>query len=169
MTESRAMRGFVWKVFRGPLRPLLFNLFPAFRGTGGRVTFVADDFRELRVRIPLNWRTRNYVGSIFGGSLYAAVDPFYMIMLIEILGPEYVVWDRAAAIRFVKPGRSTLHARFHVPPAETDEIRRLLETSRSVDRVYTVEISDEAGAVHAVVEKTVYVRKRGPRDSAPGV
>src|ERR1700727_1576187 len=91
---------------------LAFNLFPAFRGTGGRVTFVSNDFREIRVRLPLNWRTRNYVGTIFGGSLYGAADPFFMIMLIEILGPDYLVWDKAGAIRFRKPGRSTLHARF---------------------------------------------------------
>lgn len=155
-----AARKLVWKIFRGRLKPLAFNLFPAFRGTGGRVTYVSDDFREIRIRLPLNWRTRNYVGSIFGGSLYAAVDPFYMIMLIEILGPGYVVWDRAATIRFVKPGRSTLQARFLVSEAETDEIRRLLETERSVDRVYSVELVDEAGAVHAVVEKTVYVRRK---------
>ncbi len=88
------MRPVVWKIFRGRTRAWAFNLFPAFRGTGGRVTYVSDDFREVRVRVPLNWRTRNYVGTIFGGSLYGAVDPFYMIMLTQTLGPDYVVWDK---------------------------------------------------------------------------
>src|SRR5260370_10636464 len=89
-----------------------FNLFPAYRGTGGRITYISGDLREVRVKIPLSWRTRNYVGTIYGGSLYGAVDPMYMIMLIRILGPAYTVWDKAASIRFVKPGRSTLTARF---------------------------------------------------------
>src|SRR5262250_862262 len=88
----------------------LFNWIPAYRGTGARVTYVASDFREVRVRLPLSWRTRNYVGTIFGGSLYGAVDPVYMIMLIKILGPGYTVWDKAATIRFLKPGRATLFA-----------------------------------------------------------
>jgi len=136
-----------------------FNLFPAYRGTGARVTYIASDWREVRVRLPLSWRTRNYVGTIFGGSLYGAVDPMYMIMLMHILGPRYTVWDKAATIRFARPGRSTLSARFLLEEAEIAEIRRRLETEPSLDRVYGVELVDAAGVVHAAVEKTVYVRK----------
>ena len=154
------MRGFAANVFHGRLRPLLFNLFPAYRGTGGRVRFVSEDFREIRVELPLSRRTRNYVGTIFGGSLYAAVDPFYMIMLIQTLGPEYVVWDKAASIRFRKPGRSTLFARFLLPESETDEIRHLLETATSIDRQYRIELKDAEGLMHAEVEKTIHIRRR---------
>src|ERR1051325_731237 len=96
---------------------LLFNVFPAYRGTGARVTSIADCLTEVRVRLPLSWRTRNYVGTIFGGSIYGAVDPMYMIMLIKLLGRDYVVWDKAAAIRFRKPGRSTLYTTFRIDDA----------------------------------------------------
>src|SRR5260370_31069378 len=104
MPESSASRWMRWKL----------NLFPAYRGTGARATYIADDFAEVRVKLPLSWRTRTLVGTIFGGSLYAAVDPVYMIMLIHLLGREYVVWDKAATIRFRKPGRSTLTATFKI-------------------------------------------------------
>jgi acyl-coenzyme A thioesterase PaaI-like protein len=137
-----------------------FNLFPAYRGTGGRVAYLAGDWREARVRIPLNWRTRNYVGTIFGGSLYGAVDPIYMLMLINILGPGYVVWDKAASIRFRRPGRGTLHARFAIDDAELAAIHAALEHAPKVDRVYHVEITDADGVVHASVEKTVHVRRK---------
>lgn len=137
-----------------------FNLFPAFRGTGARVKYISGDWREVHVELPLNWRTRNYVGTIFGGSLYGAVDPHYMIMLIKILGPDYVVWDKAATIRFKKPGRAALYARFLIPEEEIAMIRRLLETQPSIDRVYRVELVDAHGVVHAEVEKTVYIRRR---------
>ena len=136
-----------------------FNLFPAWRGTGARVDYIAEDWREVRVRLPLSWRTRNYVGTIFGGSLYSAVDPVLMIMLIQNLGPGYTVWDKSATIRFLKPGRATLFARFRLDEAELSEIRRLLESSPSVDRVYTVELEDSAGVAHARIEKTIYIRK----------
>jgi acyl-coenzyme A thioesterase PaaI-like protein len=109
-------------------------LFPAYRGTGGKITYLADDFREVRVKIPLGRRTRNYVGTIFGGSMYGAVDPICMVVLIKTLGPGYVVWDKSASIRFRKPGRSTLHARFLVDDAELDAIRDALKTERN-DRV----------------------------------
>ena len=152
MPESFATRRLRWG----------WNLFPAYRGTGGRVTYVASDFREVHVRLPLSWRTRNYVGTIFGGSLYGAVDPIYMIMLIKILGPDYVVWDKAATIRFVRPGRTTLTARFRVNDEEVRAIRAELETADSVDRVYRVELIDAEGRVHAEVDKTIYVRRRKP-------
>lgn len=94
----------------------VFNWFPAYRGTGARITSIAADWTEVRLRIRLSWRTRNYVGTIFGGSMYGAVDPIYMVMLIRRLGPRYVVWDKAATIRFKKPGRETLFATFRLEP-----------------------------------------------------
>ena len=151
MPESWASRRMRWG----------FNFFPAFRGTGARVTYISGDFREVRVKLPLSWRTRNYVGTIFGGSFYGAVDPHYMIMLIKILGPGYVVWDKAATIRFKKPGRGTLYARFEISEEEIVTIRRLLETESSIHRVYNVDLTDAAGVVHASVEKTVYIRREG--------
>jgi acyl-coenzyme A thioesterase PaaI-like protein len=138
----------------------LFNIHPAYRGTGGRVTYISGDWREVRVRLPLSWRTRNYVGTIFGGSLYGAVDPIYMVMLIRILGPAYVVWDKAATIRFRRPARSTLHARFLLTDGEIRTIRTALETAPSIDRVYEIDLADAAGVVHARVEKTVYIGRK---------
>ncbi len=137
-----------------------FNMFPAYCATGARITYVASDFREVRVRLPLSWQTRNYVGTIFGGSMYAAVDPVYMLMLIRNLGKDYIVWDKSACITFKKPGRSTLFARFAIDENELDAIRRELEQARHVDRTYHVELKDDAGVVHASVEKVVYVRKK---------
>ena len=137
-----------------------FNFFPAYRGTGGRVEYIAGDWREIRIRLPLNWRTRNYVGTIFGGSLYGAVDPLYMIMLIRNLGDEYVVWDKAAVIRFKRPGRETLRAVFTVTEEEIAAIKTELATQKSLDRVYTVELKNDAGKVHAIVEKTLYIARK---------
>jgi acyl-coenzyme A thioesterase PaaI-like protein len=98
-------------ILRARLWRRVFNLFPAFRDTGARVEYVDPKMREVRVRLPLDWRTRNLVGTIFGGSMYAAVDRFYALMLMQSLGPDYVVWDKAAAIRYRRPGRTTLALR----------------------------------------------------------
>lgn len=143
-----------------------FNWFPAYRGTGARITYIARDWREIRLRLPLSLRTRNYVGTIFGGSMYGAVDPVYMIMLIQALGPGYVVWDKAASIRFRRPGRTTLFARFTLDDAELDAIREILRAQETTDRVYTVELVDAEDVVHATVEKTIHVRRkvRGAKD-----
>jgi hypothetical protein len=122
------------------------------------VTFIAPDWSEIRVRLPLSWRTRNYVGTIFGGSLYASVDPYYMLMLIERLGPGYVVWDKVASIRFRRPGTSTLTATFRIDDDEVSAVKAAVaEAGGEVDRAYVVELVDEHGKVHAVVEKVIYV------------
>jgi acyl-coenzyme A thioesterase PaaI-like protein len=137
-----------------------FNWFPAYRGTGGRIAFISADYSEVRVRLPLSWRTRNYVGTIFGGSIYGAVDPIFMIMLIKILGPEYVVWDKAATIRFLKPGRTTLSATFRVDSALVEGIRSDVARDGKTERVLPVELVDREGVPHARVEKTLYVRRK---------
>jgi acyl-coenzyme A thioesterase PaaI-like protein len=148
MPESRASRLLRWE----------FNLFPAYRGTGARIAYIADDFHEIRIRLPLSWRTRNAVGTIFGGSIYGAVDPIYMIMLMRLLGREFVVWDKTAEIRFLKPGRATLYATFKIAEEELTEIRKATANG-PVDRVYTVDLVDAAGVSHATVRKTIYIRR----------
>lgn len=145
-----------------------FNIFPAYFGTGARVTYISGDWREVKVALPLSVRTRNYVGTIFGGSMFGAVDPFYMIMLIRNLGPNYLVWDKAATIRFLKPGRRTLEAAFRIDQAEIDAIRAGLASERSVERIYTIRLVDTEGLVCAEVVKTVHVRRKdGNHNVAP--
>jgi hypothetical protein len=150
MPESFHSRLLRWK----------FNFIPAYRGTGGRVLFITSDLREVRVKLPLNVRTRNVVGTIFGGSMYGAVDPIFMIMLMRNLGRGYVVWDKAATIQFRRPGRSTLYATFRLDDAELNAIREITAGGEPVDRLYHVDLVDAAGVVHASVEKTIYIRRR---------
>ncbi|NGM67864.1 DUF4442 domain-containing protein [Natronolimnobius sp. AArcel1] len=149
----------MFESLRSRLYRIGFNLFPAYRGTGGRVTYIAPDWQTIRIRLPHSWRTRNYVGTTFGGSLYGAVDPFYMMMLLKNLGDEYVVWDKEAEIRFKKPGRDTLYATFTMPDAELEAIKAALENADgdAIDRHYTVDLVDSEGTVHATVRKTVYI------------
>jgi acyl-coenzyme A thioesterase PaaI-like protein len=136
-----------------------FNFLPAYRGTGARVDHIGADWRFVRIRLPLNWRTRNAVGTIFGGSLYGAIDPVYMMMLRRVLGDGFTVWDKSAALEFIEPGRDTLYAEFELPVAEIDAIRDAVAPGESIDREYTVSLVDESGTVHAACEKTLYVRR----------
>jgi acyl-coenzyme A thioesterase PaaI-like protein len=137
-----------------------FNWFPAYRGTGARVTYIAGDWSEIRIRVPLSWRTRNYVGTIFGGSMYAAIDPMFMIMLIKMLGPDYVVWDKAATIRFRRPGRGPLTATFTLSPDVLAEIREAVRPTGKTEKDFAVDLLNEAGEVHASFTKLVSIRTR---------
>ena len=135
------------------------NAYPPYAGAGIVVTHVAADGSEIRVRMPLTERNRNLVGTHFGGSLYAMVDPHLMILLMRRLGPGYVVWDKSAVIDFRRPGRGTVHATIRVTDTQVDAI---VAATANGDRhlpEWTLEILDDDGALVATVHKTLYVRR----------
>ena len=139
---------------------LLFNLYIPFLGAGIRITRVSPDFRHLRVELPLTAYNRNYVGTHFGGSIYAMTDPFYMMMLMQNLGSGYIVWDRAARIDFLKPGRSRLIVEFRFSLEEIEDIRRQTADGNKYLLDKEVLIHDQEGTLIAKVIKTLYVRKK---------
>ncbi len=138
----------------------LLAVYPPFLGAGIRVHRLDGDAPGFEVRMKLTWWNRNYVGTHFGGSLYAMCDPFYMLLLIERLGPGYLVWDKAAAIRFRRPGRGTVRARFILPDERVAEIRRAADAGETVEPVLGVDVVGDDGEVVAAVEKTLWVRRR---------
>ena len=135
----------------------LMNWYPMYFGTGGKILFWSGDSREVQLRLRRNIWTYNYVGTIFGGSLFAASDPFYMLMLLQILGKQFVVWDKAASIRFRKPGRSTLYARYVLTDELIGEIRADVAQNGQTERILPLEWVDAAGVVHAQIERTIYI------------
>jgi hypothetical protein len=136
---------------------VILNLWPCIRGTGVRVDRISADFREIDVRLPLNWRTRNRVGTIFGGSIYASIDPLYMLMLMEILGHDFIVWDKGASIRFRRPGTRTLYAKLRVPVDLTEEVKRKVLADGEWSFDLPVRYLDKNGVEHAEIQKTLYV------------
>lgn len=137
-----------------------FNLHPAFRGTGGRVVHVSTDLRHIRIRLPLSWKTKNIVGSLYGGSLFSITDGAHPMMLMAALGDNYIVWDKAASIRYRKPGYSTLYGDFVLTQGDLDEIRHSLARHPELEKTFTVELKDAHGVVHTIVERTVYIAEK---------
>ena len=135
----------------------ILNIWPCIRGTGVRIVALTEDFTYLKVRLPLSWRTRNLVGTIYGGSLYASTDPFYMLMLIEILGKDFVVWDKGCTIRFKRPAKETLWAEFRVTPEMLVDVRKKVAESNEADFIWTIEYKNKAGTVYATFDKVLYV------------
>jgi acyl-coenzyme A thioesterase PaaI-like protein len=139
---------------------IVLNIWPCIRGTGVRITYLSGDFQLLKAKLPLNWRTRNRVGTIFGGSLYASTDPFFMLMLMEILGKDFVVWDKGANIRFKRPGKETLYFEMSLTPEQITAIREKAIADGEYTFDLPVELKNKAGVVHAEVSKTLYVARK---------
>lgn len=127
---------------------------------GIRVKRIAPDMKAIDVEMNLHWWNANYVGTHFGGSLFTMTDAFYMLMLMANLGRDYIVWDKAATIRYRKPGQGTVHAEFRLTDAQLDNIREKLRTLPKYEPVFTIEVKDEQGTVIAEVEKLLHVRKK---------
>lgn len=147
------------------LTPVLFNFYAPFFGAGIKVKSVTPDFHYMRVELPLTWYNRNYVGTAFGGSIYAMTDPFYMVMLIRILGRDYIVWDKGAVIDFVHPGRSRLIVQYDWTEEEIASIRAHTRTGEKYVFDKEVLVHDDKGELIARVIKTLYVRKKDPAAS----
>lgn len=141
---------------------LLFNFWPPFLFAGIRIEAVADDWRYARARLKLRWYNRNYVGTAFGGSLFALTDPFWMILLMESLGRDYVVWDKAAEIEFVAPGRGDVIAEFRLDDSVLDELRAASADGSKVLRWFATEIRSLDGELVARVRKQIYLRRKKP-------
>jgi uncharacterized protein DUF4442 len=135
------------------------NFWPPFLGAGIRVKHVAPGMKAIDVEMKLHFWNANYVGTHFGGSLFAMTDAFYMLMLMANLGRDYIVWDKAATIRYKKPGRGTVRAEFRLSDSEIDDIREKLKTLPKYEPRFTVEVRDECGTVIAEVEKLLHVRR----------
>uniref|UniRef100_UPI00334078C8 DUF4442 domain-containing protein n=1 Tax=Castellaniella defragrans TaxID=75697 RepID=UPI00334078C8 len=134
-----------------------FNMHPAFRSSGGRVLHVSPDLSQIRVRLGFSRRTRNLVGSLYGGSLFAVTDGVHVFMLLMRLERDVIVWDKSAEIRFRKPAYRTLYADFHISQDDVRDIRSDLDREHETLRRYTIELKDREGAVYTVVERVVYI------------
>jgi hypothetical protein len=139
---------------------LRLNLYAPFLGAGIRVKRLAPGWKEVDVEMKLRWWNANYVGTHYGGSLYSMTDPFFMVMLIENLGQDYIVWDKSATIRFKRPGRGTVTASFRLSDQQIDEIKQALNAEKKIERVFPVEVKDESGTVIAEVEKLLHIRRK---------
>jgi hypothetical protein len=141
----------------------LLGVYGPYLGAGVRVTRVSDDFKTVNVEMSLRFYNRNYVGTHFGGSLYSMCDPFYMLMLINILGPEYIVWDKAATIRFKKPGKGVVKAVFRLTDEQIDQIKSAADAQGKVEPEFHVAVIDGDGTVVAEIDKLLYVRKKSTK------
>jgi hypothetical protein len=139
---------------------LFFNLWPPFWILGIRIQSIAPDYKHIKVILKMHWYNRNYVGTHFGGGMYAMTDPWYMIMLIQLLGPRFIVWDHSAAIRFKKPGKGTLRAEFTVTEQELAHIHRELEHESTFLWSKDVNVLNQAGETVAIIQKTIYIRPK---------
>lgn len=138
----------------------ILNWYGPYLGAGVKLEHIADDWREVRVAMPMRWYNRNAVGTHFGGSLYAMIDPHYMLMLMKLLGQDYIVWDKAAHIEFIKPGTGTVRATMQVTEQQLNDIYLNTHSGEKFLPEFTVEIHNEAGELVAKARKILYVRKK---------
>jgi len=143
--------------FKSRIKRFMFNFFPAYRRTGARICFISDDWKEMHIKLGLKWTTKNYVGSVFGGSIYGALDPIYMVQLINILGDKYVVWDKSAKVKFIHPIKQMVFARFLISEELITEIKKEIKLKKEMEVELSVQFIDKTEITYAEVNKTIYI------------
>ena len=138
----------------------MLNIWPPFLFSGITIEEISKDFHHAKVRLKKRALTSNYVGTLFGGSLFAMTDPFYMVMILKNLGSDYIVWDKRSEIEYVSPGKATVFAEFNLLDADLDEIKREVGVSGKYLKWFEVDIKTADGTVVAIVKKQIYVRKK---------
>lgn len=141
----------------------LINFYPPFIGAGIRMTAMDKTSTTITVEMKLNWWNKNVFGTQFGGALYMMCDPFFVAILMNNLGRDYIVWDKAASIQFLRPGRSKVTAVFHIPPDEITRVKLETDARGKYEPEYDVDVTDETGVVVARVHKVLYVRRKDAR------
>lgn len=146
------------------LAKLAFNLFPPYWGTGITISEISSDFMSVRVNMALRRYNRNLKGSHFGGNLFSMTDPFYMVMLVKVLGSDYIVWDQQSTIAFRKPGTGTVSAHFLLTAARIETIKTQTADGSTYTPVFDIDIVNESEEVVAQVQKQLYIRNRRASD-----
>lgn len=143
-----------------PFKMKFMSYWPPFFFSGIRITHISENLRDVYVTLKLRFYNRNYVGTQFGGAMFSMTDAFFMVMLINNLGPDYVVWDKAASIKFLKPGRTDLKAEFHLTDADLESIKQKTDELGKIDWIQTIQIKDLQGTVVAEAERILYIKKK---------
>lgn len=138
----------------------VLNIYPPYLFAGIRVNEIDPLWRELHVSMKLRWFNRNAVGTHFGGSLYSMMDPHLMLLLMQTLGSDYVVWDKSAEIEFIKPGKGRVHSIIRITDAHREEIRRKTEGGDVYRPRFELTILDEESDIVATVTKVLHIRRR---------
>ncbi|CAL2101789.1 Acyl-coenzyme A thioesterase PaaI-like protein [Tenacibaculum sp. 190130A14a] len=135
-----------------------FNVSPMYRRSTGKICAVSEDLLRARVKIPISYKNRNYVGSIFGGSLFSATDPVFMIQLMNVLGNDYVVWDKEATIKFKRPATQDAYVDFIFTEEEIQEIKERVVTEKEINLNKEIKITNkDESTVFAEVSKVIYI------------
>lgn len=132
------------------------NWYPLYFATGGKIQSISKDWKQVDLKLSLNFWTRNYVGTIFGGSMFAASDPFYMIMFIQVLGKDYVVWDKGAAIKFKRPGIEKLTMELIISDSEIEDIKAKVKITGELELTKKLEWKDSSGKVICEIDRLLY-------------
>jgi len=136
------------------------NLWPPFLFSGIRILEFAPDFRYVKVKLKKGRLTSNYVGTLFGGALFSMTDPFFMIMAMKNLGPNYIVWDKRGEIEFVSLGKEAVYGEFKISDEDLTDIKNNVSKDGKYLKWFEVEIKTAEGTLVAIIKKQIYFRAK---------
>lgn len=140
---------------------LIFNLSPMYRRSTAKITKVSEDLQKIEVKLAISYKNKNYNGSVFGGSMFAAVDPIPMVQLLHLLRNEFVVWDKSAEIYFKRPAKENLYADFEFTQEEIQNIKNRVQKEKEITIVKSTFLTNRnRDQIFCEVQKTIYIAEK---------
>ncbi len=136
-----------------------FYSLPSTANTGAEVTYISENLDHVSLTIPLNDKTKNMMGIIYGGIMYSATDFVYLTMLWYRLGLDYMLIDKSAEVQYLRPGLGDLSVDFYLPEETVQSIIDELKTEKSTLREFIIEIKDNKQKTVCKITKSIYIRK----------
>ncbi len=138
----------------------ILNFWPPYLGSGIRVLELSESWDYARIKLRKGLLNTNYFGTAYGGSLFSMTDPFYVLMLTNRLGRNYIVWDKGACIKYISPGKTHVYCQFTLTQERVDDIRHKADNSEKYEPEFEVDVVDENGELVAKVQKRIYVKRK---------
>ncbi len=134
------------------------NWSPMYRRSTGKIIYMSKDSSHSLSRIKISWKNRNYMNSIYGGSIFSAVDPIPMMQLIQLLGKEYVVWDKSAEVFFKRPAREDLYFEIIFTIEEIKAIQETISKENEMTFSKCIALTDKKQeTIYCEIEKRIYI------------
>ncbi len=136
--------------------------FPPFWCMGVKVLELSDDWRLVRLRLPLTFWSKNMGGSMFGGHQASLADPVAALACARRF-PGYHVWTRSMQVDFRHPGDTDLELRFEFPAALEQRIQEELARKGRSTPQFEYGLYRADGSCCTWVHNSVAIRPRGYR------
>jgi acyl-coenzyme A thioesterase PaaI-like protein len=128
------------------------------------VKHIQAEFTGIDVKIYKSFLNINANKTVFGGTIFSALDPIHSLLLDQIFKSKgmdnTIAWLKSAKIEYLRPGHTDLVFSVRLSPDEIENAYQAILTKGKIIQTFTTEIFDKNGVLCALSHNEIYIRNR---------